>query len=444
MTKDLQKIPTGWKKVKLGEVCKVKGGYAFKSTDFIDYGIPLIKITNINGNKVLIENADTYIESSKINLFKEFIVQEGDILIALSGATVGKIGKVFTNVIGLLNQRVGTFLPDYLELSKDFLFYLLNQNNFLMYILNNSPSSAQPNISPQFIGDFEVILPPLLEQEKIAEILETVDNAIEKTDKFIEKYKRMKQGLMQELLTKGIDSNWQIRSEKTHKFKDSPLGRIPADWEVKNISEVIENLLNGTWGDEKDISDNCYPIIRSTEIDRYGRINLESADVRKVDKKLLDRFALKNFDILIVASSGSQDLIGRVALFKTNLDNNKFLFSNFMLRVRTTGTLKPIFLYYFLNSDRYKNFIQTFQETTTGLRNFPKKDFLKLTVSLPPLLEQERIASALSQVDAVIEKETAYRDKLSRIKQGLMEDLLTGKVRVTALLKNNQYQKEVL
>jgi len=416
MTKDLQKIPAGWKKVKLGEVLNLKNG---KSPNLIDSGDYVV-----------------YGSNGQIGFTNEYFLDGTFILIGRVGAS-GEIslisGKSWASDNCLIGECKSYTTPA-------FMYHLLTFLDLKKFITQ----TAQPLLTQSFLATISISFPPIHEQEKIAEILETVDNAIEKTDKFIEKYKRMKQGLMQELLTKGIDSNWQIRSEKTHKFKDSPLGRIPADWEVKNISEVIENLLNGTWGDEKDISDNCYPIIRSTEIDRYGRINLESADVRKVDKKLLDRFALKNFDILIVASSGSQDLIGRVALFKTNLDNNKFLFSNFMLRVRTTGTLKPIFLYYFLNSDRYKNFIQTFQETTTGLRNFPKKDFLKLTVSLPPLLEQERIASALSQVDAVIEKETAYRDKLSRIKQGLMEDLLTGKVRVTALLKNNQYQKEVL
>jgi type I restriction enzyme S subunit len=86
-------------------------------------------------------------------------------------------------------------------------------------------------------------LPPLPEQRKIAQILETVDNAIEKTEKIIEKYKRIKQGLMQDLLTKGIDEKGNIRSEKTHKFKDSPLGRIPEEWEVVRLGEVGEIMV---------------------------------------------------------------------------------------------------------------------------------------------------------------------------------------------------------
>jgi predicted nucleic acid-binding protein len=86
--------------------------------------------------------------------------------------------------------------------------------------------SALKRVVLRDIKNFKILFPPLPEQRKIAEILETIDNAIEKTDKIIEKYKRIKQGLMQELLTKGIDENGQIRSEETHRFKDSPLGRI--------------------------------------------------------------------------------------------------------------------------------------------------------------------------------------------------------------------------
>jgi type I restriction enzyme S subunit len=99
------------------------------------------------------------------------------------------------------------------------------------------------------------------------------------------------------------------------------------------------------------------------------------------------------------------------------------------------------YLYFFLSSFNF----ETLNEAT-GVPSLNRKNIIYVVIPLPPLPEQERIASVISQVDAVIEKETAYRDKLSRIKQGLMEDLLTGKVRVTTLLEkeNNQYQNETI
>lgn len=430
MTKDLQKIPTGWKKVKLGEVLKeVNERVGNKILEPIAIGIKGIRKRSEIYYKEL---AEDYSNNKVLRYgYLAFGLGTNEMAIGVNTKEVEYCVSPAYKVFSIINED-----PKYFN----YLSKLMQINLGDKFLIISARQGK--NIDYKWFLEQYFLLPPLPEQEKIAEILETVDNTIEKTDAIIEKYKRIKQGLMQELLTKGIDGNWKIRSEKTHQFKDSPLGRIPSDWEVKNISEVTENVLNGTWGDEPDNSDNCYPVIRSTEINRYGIINLESAVIRKVDKKTVDKFTLRNLDILIVASSGSQDLIGRVALFKTTLDNSKFLFSNFMLRTRTTEILNPVFLYYFLNSDQYKNFLQTFQETTTGLRNFPKRDFLKFLLPRPPLPEQERIASVISQVDAVIEKETAYRDKLSRIKQGLMEDLLAGKVRVTTLLENNTYQKE--
>lgn len=434
MIKDLQKIPAGWKKIKLGEVIEESKDRNNRRNISV-----ILTVSNIEG---LVNQTDFFgrnLSSKDTTNYK--VVKKWFFSYNPARINVGSIALNSAYREAIVSPMYVVFKTKNSLLHKYF-YYWTQLPIFKITVINNTAGTVRESLNFSRLITFSFPLPPLPEQEKIADILETVDNTIEKTDAIIEKYKRIKHGLMQELLTKGIDENWEVRSVKTHKFKDSPLGRIPSDWEVKNISEVTENVLNGTWGDEPDNSDNCYPVIRSTEINRYGIINLESAVIRKVDKKTVDKFTLRNLDILIVASSGSQDLIGRVALFKTTLDNSKFLFSNFMLRTRTTEILNPVFLYYFLNSDQYKNFLQTFQETTTGLRNFPKRDFLKFLLPLPPLTEQERIASVLSQVDAVIEKETAYRDKLSRIKQGLMEDLLTGKVRVTTLLENNQYQKE--
>ena len=86
------------------------------------------------------------------------------------------------------------------------------------------------------------------EQTKIAEILSTVDRAIEQTEALIAKQQRIKTGLMQDLLTRGIDEHGNLRSEQTHKFKDSPLGRIPVEWEVNEFGQTVESAVDGPFG----------------------------------------------------------------------------------------------------------------------------------------------------------------------------------------------------
>jgi type I restriction enzyme S subunit len=304
--------------------------------------------------------------------------------------------------------------------------------------------TTQEAISNDDLNRIFIIFPEnKLEQRKIAEILETVDNAIEKTEKIIEKYKRIKQGLMQDLLTKGIDEKGNIRSEKTHKFKHSPLGRIPEEWEVVTINSIIKNsLISGIWGEEPKDFENTYPILRSTEISHEGRIVIKNVAFRKVNlgPSKISKYVLRNGDILIVSSSGSEELIGRVAIFKYP-GNEKFLFSNFLLRLRVGEKIDSTYMFYLLSSFWYRYFLSQFQETSTGLRNFPKNEFLNyFFFPLPPLPEQKRIAEILSQIDQAIEKEEKYKEKLERLKKGLMEDLLTGKVRVNKLLEGENHE----
>jgi type I restriction enzyme S subunit len=282
---------------------------------------------------------------------------------------------------------------------------LLSKNEFYNFILNNSASSAQPNISPSFIESFEIILPPLPEQQKIAEILETIDNAIEKTDKIIEKYKRIKQGLMQDLLTKGIDENGNIRDEKTHKFKDSPLGRIPEEWEVVRLWVVIY-FKNGKSPSFSETG--IYPIYGSNGL--IGFSNMYQFE-------------------------GEHLIIGRVgASGEVHWVSGKFFASDNCLigHLLREKELNLKYTFYYLKYFDLKRFItQTAQPLITqSLIN-------SLFIPLPPLPEQQRIAEILSQIDEAIEKEEQYKEKLERIKKGLMEELLTGKLRVNNLIKED-------
>jgi restriction endonuclease S subunit len=151
--------------------------------------------------------------------------------------------------ISLIKENFLYVSPAFSVLEADnskFLLYSLSRQQFFNYLGALETGTTYPSVNDKDVMNYELPLPPLPEQHKIAQILETVDNAIEKTEKIIEKYKRIKQGLMQDLLTKGIDEKGNIRSEKTHKFKDSPLGRIPEEWEVVRLGEILKFLKGKT------------------------------------------------------------------------------------------------------------------------------------------------------------------------------------------------------
>jgi type I restriction enzyme S subunit len=217
----------------------------------------------------------------------------------------------------------------------------------------------------------------------------------------------------------------QVDSLRTgKKFKKTEIDEIPVDWEVADLSEVISSYKNGIWGDDPTLDEKSYPIIRSTEISHDGKLDLSSVAFRKIPEAQIRKYKLQDNDILLVASSGSPNLIGRSALFKQSHDKRIFLFSNFMVRIRPEK-INHYFLFYFLNSQYYHNFLTFLQQTSTGLRNLPKKEFIKMKLPIPPLPEQKKIAEILTSVDQAIEKSDQVIEKTKELKKGLMQELLT-------------------
>lgn len=174
----------GWPTVNLGDVCDLQNGFAFKSKSFKEGGTPVLRISSIQGEEVS-DNRPVYVDENDYseNLSK-YYVNQGDLLIAMSGGTTGKIGFLKTGARYLLNQRVGLFRPTK-KLDKQYLFYfLLTKSEESLKI---SAGSAQPNLSTKQIKDFQIPLPPVEEQKRIVAILDEafagIDTAIANTEK---------------------------------------------------------------------------------------------------------------------------------------------------------------------------------------------------------------------------------------------------------------------
>ncbi len=167
---------------KLKELCEISGGYAFKSSNFKNTGIPIIRIGDINNKKVNITDNTVYVDEN-IEEYKRFIVKKGDILIALSGATTGKFGVYNNDEDSLLNQRVAKLIPQKNILNK-YLYHYMNVLQDTIY--NKALGCAQPNISPSEIGELLVYLPNIEEQNKIVEVLDKAQELIDKRKEQIE------------------------------------------------------------------------------------------------------------------------------------------------------------------------------------------------------------------------------------------------------------------
>ena len=170
-------IPEEWGIVRLGDVALLKSGYAFKSGDWTDSGIPVVKITNVKDGRVVLEGC-SYVRPEIAQLATEFRLKKGDILIAMTGY-VGEIAVV-RDEDAVVNQRVGKFFiqqPD--KLDPSYLFYYLRNPETKREIVGMGYGSAQPNISPGQVQKIEMRLPPITEQHRIASILSSLDDKIE-------------------------------------------------------------------------------------------------------------------------------------------------------------------------------------------------------------------------------------------------------------------------
>lgn len=195
-------------KVKLGDVCKVQGGYAFKSKEFQKDSIPIIRIGNIQDNEVEIDYNVCFTKEF-LNKHPEFEIKYGDILMAMSGATVGKIGKYQNDTKALLNQRVGNFIVTE-KLEKRYLYFLLQSPLFEKFILNNAFGCAQPNISSKQIEEFEFYNYDNVEQIEIANQLDKVQEIIDFRKKQIQELDELIKSQFVEMFGDPIqnDKNW--------------------------------------------------------------------------------------------------------------------------------------------------------------------------------------------------------------------------------------------
>jgi type I restriction enzyme S subunit len=416
--KEQQGLPEGWKWVKLGEVIEeVKEKVGNKYLEPVAIGIQGVK-----------KRSEIYYKDLAEDYSKNKVFKSGNVAFGL-GSNEMAIGVNTSNQDYCISPAYRVF-----ELKEQDALYFHYFLSFFKKVVGDKflILSARQGKTVDFERLFNeyIPLPPLPEQRKIAQILETVDNAIEKTEKIIEKYKRIKQGLMQDLLTKGIDEKGNIRSEKTHKFKDSPIGRIPEEWEVGYVSDFTE----------------INPITKINPKELYPFIEMDATPIMgKQCKYITLRRGIeagskfKKGDILLARITPSAEN-GKALLVPDNIEIG--IGSTEFIVFRAKENIDNNFLFYLLISDYVRSIAIGLMEGTSGRQRIPKYVFEKvIKVAIPKSKsEQKRIAEILSQIDQTIEKEEKYKQKLERLKKGLMEDLLTGKVRVNKLLEGEGHE----
>jgi len=323
-------------------------------------------------------------------------------------------------------------LKSLVDFSQDYIFYCLEHVNVLNYVVGGTRSK----LNQRELRRIEIYYPENhVEQEKIAEILSIVDVAIEKTKALIEKYKNIKEGLLTDLMTNGIDKNGNIRSPETHKYKDSPLGMIPVEWACVSLDNFVNDangIVAGPFGSDLKVSDYCdegIPLIRLQNVGSDVFINKDIIYISKGKANQLKRHSFLSGDI-ILAKLGIP--IGKTALVPEDFPMGIVVAD--VVRIRQNDKVfNKYYLMFILNTDICRRQLNSERIGTTRPR-VNISQLKKIWIKRPPKKEQDLIGERISSIQGNILQEEKHMRKLESIKKGLMQDLLTHKVSVDCLL----------
>ncbi|WP_412852059.1 restriction endonuclease subunit S [Ectothiorhodospira shaposhnikovii] len=277
--------------------------------------------------------------------------------------------------------------------------------------------------------------PPHAEQLKIACILDTLDTQIQKTEALIAKLEKVKEGLLHDLLTRGIDENGQLRpspEQAPELYKDSPLGLIPREWGVGSLGDLSEIVSGVTLGGKSGSSSwPLVPYLRVANV-QDGYFDLSEVKLIRVSSVDIEKYRLLPGDVLM-NEGGDFDKLGRGSLWQGQI--GLCIHQNHVFRVRANPSiLNPHFLTAFSSSAMGKSYFIRSSKQSTNLASINSTQLKDFQIPLPAKAEQELIVTELRIMASKMESEKSLLDKLITQKTGLMNDLLTGHVRVTPLL----------
>jgi type I restriction enzyme S subunit len=400
-------IPKEWEVVRLGEIfAYIKGKKPAEMTEKQKEGyLPYLSTEYLRENK----------PTKFVKISKEIVVvNDGDLILLWDGSNAGEF---FLGKKGVLSSTMVKFkVKEETDISTKFLFYSLKMKE--NYLQSQTKGTGIPHVDGNVLDNIKIPLPPLPEQRKIAEILSTVDEALQKVDEAIQRTERLKRGLMQELLTKGIG----------HKeFKDTEIGRIPKEWEVVRLREILRLLRNGLTARQTK-EKTGYPVTRIETISDE-RIDLAKLGyLPNLNDREVEDYRLIDGDILF-SHINSLEHIGKTAIYE-GVPEVLIHGMNLLLLRPKKEKIDPKFLLFVLRLFRIRKIFANISKKAVNQASINQTELGRIKIPLPPLPEQRRIAEILSTVDKRLELERKRKEKLERIKRGLMNDLLTGKIRV--------------
>ena len=421
------KVPDGWRIVRLGDVADVDRGASWsraqESSVPMDDAIPVVRIGNVQHDGFRMDDV-LYIRGISASEKSRGSIAHRTLVMVGSNGNRDRVGNIFLADQQLLGHLLASFLIGIalvVGISERFLAGSLRSAQIQSLITESTAgSTGLKNLSLTWLRNLPILLPPLLEQRAIAAVLDSIDDAIERTEAVITATERLRDALLQELLTRGVPG-WHTQ------WKDVPgIGTIPAAWEVVRLGEIYEVQLGKMLSPKARQGKNPRPYLTNRNV-RWGKFDLSDLPTMDFDRREIEKFQLRPGDLLVCEGGDTgraavwlgeiADCYYQKALHRLRpIDENAI--SEFMLAVLMSYATKGILLEH---SER------------TSISHLTRERLLRMRIPHSSRAEQDEIVAALGCVADSIRWAREEQDRIQTLKSSVAAALLMGRVRVDRL-----------
>ena len=379
---------------RLGDVCDVLNGFAFKSEQYVTSGIRIIRIANVQ--KGYSEDSTPVFYSHDSKEANKYALEDGDILMSLTG-NVGRVAKLTKEYLpAALNQRVACLrIKNNVNLDKAFLFNLLNSDYFEQRCIDASKGVAQKNMSTEWLKEYEIPLHPIEQQQEIAKTLDSISILIS--------FRKQQIAKLEEL----------VKARFVELFGTYPIN--PMGWKTGTIRDVVADVRYGS--SRPAVDDGKYPYLRMNNITYGGELDL--SDVKRIDvpENELEKCTVRRGDVLFNRTN-SKELVGKTCVYDRD---EMMVLAGFVIRVRVNDLVLPEFLSAFLNTDFSKRTLLGMCKAAIGQANINAQEMQSIGIYIPPVELQKEFVQFKNQTDKSKLAIQQSLDKLETLKKSLMQ-----------------------
>jgi hypothetical protein len=386
-------------KVKLGDVCEMLNGFAFRSEGYVDDGFRIIRISNVQ--KGYIEDSSPVFYPLDSVEAKKYALEENDLLISLTG-NVGRVGILPRELLpATLNQRVACIkIKNESQLAKPYLFNFLNSDYFEAKCIDSSKGVAQKNMSTEWLKEYEIPLPPLDEQRRIAAVLDKVSDLIAKRRAQLDKLDEL------------------VKARFVEMFGDPVLN--PMKWpeqSLENMADIVSGITKGRKARETELIEVPYMAVSNV---KDGYIDWTNVKTILATKSEIEQYRLLPDDVLMT-EGGDPDKLGRGAIIQKPLEN--CIHQNHIFRVRLNeSAILPIYFAEFLQHQKAKQYFLRCAKQTTGIASINMSQLKSLPTLVPPVTIQQSFAEIVRRINKSELTIQQSLDKLEMLKKALMQE----------------------